>query len=164
MAKMRAIMPRVEALKERYGEDRQAFAMAQMDLYKKEGVNPIGGCLPILIPLPIFFALYWVLLETVELRHAPWLGWIQNLTAPDPYFILPALNMAVMFLTQKMTPTPGMDPVQKKMMNAMPLIFGVMMAFFPAGLVLYWVTNGILGIAQQWWITRQHGTKPAVAH
>jgi YidC/Oxa1 family membrane protein insertase len=165
MAKMRAIMPRIEALKERYGEDRQAFAMAQMDLYKKEGVNPIGGCLPVLIPLPIFFALYWVLLETVELRHAPWMGWIQNLTAPDPYFILPALNMAVMFITQKMTPTPGMDPVQKKMMTAMPLVFGVMMAFFPAGLVLYWVSNGILGIAQQWWITRQHGpNKPAAAH
>jgi YidC/Oxa1 family membrane protein insertase len=142
------VQPRIEALKERYGEDRQQFQIAMMELYKKEGVNPIGGCLPMLIPLPIFFALYWVLLETVELRHAPWMGWVQNLTAPDPYFILPVLNLAVMYATQLMTPTPGMDPMQKKMMQAMPLVFGVMMAFFPAGLVL-----------QQWWITRQHARK-----
>ncbi|KFN43811.1 membrane protein insertase YidC [Arenimonas oryziterrae] len=157
MAKMRAVMPRIEALKERYGDDRQAFAMAQMDLYKKEGVNPIGGCLPMLIPIPIFLGLYWVLLETVELRHAPWIGWIQNLTDADPYFVLPALNLLVMFLTQKLTPTPGMDPMQKKMMQFMPLVFGVMMAFFPSGLVLYWVTNGALGLLQQWWMTKQHG-------
>jgi YidC/Oxa1 family membrane protein insertase len=162
MAKLRAVQPRIEALKERFGEDRQGFQMAMMDLYKKEKINPIGGCLPILIPLPIFFALYWVLLETVELRHAPWMGWIDNLTAPDPYFILPALNLGVMYLTQKMTPTPGMDPVQKKMMTAMPLVFGVLMAFFPSGLVLYWVTNGLLGLLQQWWITRQHGAGKAV--
>jgi YidC/Oxa1 family membrane protein insertase len=168
MAKMRALQPRIEALKERYGAG-QEYNVAMMELYKKEKVNPVSGCLPILIPLPIFFALYWVLLETVELRHAPWIGWIQNLTAPDPYFILPALNLAVMYLTQKMTPTPGMDPMQKKMMQFMPLIFGVMMAFFPAGLVLYWVTNGLLGLAQQWWMYRQHGGpgnaggKPAVA-
>ena len=157
MAKLRAVQPRIEALKERYGEDRQAFQMAMMELYKKEKINPVGGCLPLLIQMPIFFALYWVLLETVELRHAPWMGWIQNLTAPDPYFILPVLNLAVMYITQKMTPTPGMDPLQKKMMTAMPLVFGVMMALFPSGLVLYWVTNGLLGIAQQWWITKQHG-------
>jgi YidC/Oxa1 family membrane protein insertase len=163
MAKLRAVQPRIDALKERHGEDRQAFQMAMMDLYKKEKINPVGGCLPLLIPLPIFFALYWVLLETVELRHAPWIGWIQNLTAPDPYFILPVLNLGVMYLTQKMTPTPGMDPMQKKMMQMMPLIFGVMMAFFPAGLVLYWVSNGLLGLLQQWWITRQHGAKPALA-
>jgi YidC/Oxa1 family membrane protein insertase len=156
MAKMRALQPRIEALKERYGAG-QEYNVAMMELYKKEKINPVSGCLPILIPLPIFFALYWVLLETVELRHAPWIGWIQNLTAPDPYFILPALNLAVMYLTQKMTPTPGMDPMQKKMMQFMPLIFGVMMAFFPAGLVLYWVTNGLLGLLQQWWITRRHG-------
>jgi YidC/Oxa1 family membrane protein insertase len=163
MAKLRAVQPRIDALKERHGEDRQAFQMAMMDLYKKEKINPIGGCLPLLIPLPIFFALYWVLLETVELRHAPWIGWIQNLTAPDPYFILPALNLGVMYLTQKMTPTPGMDPMQKKMMQFMPLVFGVMMAFFPAGLVLYWVSNGLLGLLQQWWITKQHAAKPASA-
>ena len=159
MAKMRAIQPRLEALKERYGDDRQQYSTAMMDLYKKEKINPAGGCLPMLIPLPIFFALYWVLLESVELRQAPWMGWIQNLTAPDPYFILPAMNLIVMFVTQKLTPMPGMDPMQKKVMQFMPLMFGVLMAFFPAGLVLYWVTNGILGIAQQQIINRRHGDK-----
>ena len=163
MAKMRAIQPRLEALKERYGDDRQKFAMAQMELFQKEKINPIGGCLPMLIPIPIFLGLYWVLLETVELRHAPWIGWIQNLTAADPYFVLPVLNLAVMYLTQKLTPMPGMDPMQKKMMQFMPLVFGVMMAFFPSGLVLYWLTNGSLGLLQQWWMTRRHGDNKAVA-
>jgi YidC/Oxa1 family membrane protein insertase len=163
MAKMRAIQPRLEALKERYGDDRQQYNMAMMDLYKKEQINPVGGCLPMLIPLPIFFALYWVLLESVEFRQAPWIGWIQNLTAADPYFILPALNLIVMFVTQKLTPMPGMDPMQKKIMQFMPLMFGVLMAFFPAGLVLYWVTNGLLGVMQQQIITRRHGEKPAKA-
>ncbi|GAB3003269.1 membrane protein insertase YidC [Arenimonas maotaiensis] len=158
MARMRAIQPRIEALKERYGDDRQKFAMAQMDLYKKEKINPAAGCLPMLIPIPIFLALYWVLVESVELRQAPWIGWVQNLTDADPYFILPVLNLVIMFLTQKLTPTPGMDPLQKKMMTFMPLIFGVMMAFFPAGLVLYWVTNGLLGLAQQWWMTKKYGS------
>jgi YidC/Oxa1 family membrane protein insertase len=163
-AKMRAIQPRIEALKERYGEDKQKFQMAMMELYKKEKVNPAAGCLPILITIPIFIALYWMLLESVEMRQAPWIGWIQNLTAPDPYFILPAINLAVMYLTQKMTPTPGMDPMQKKIMTFMPLVFGVMMAFFPSGLVLYWCTNGILGLAQQYVITKRHGeTTTAVA-
>lgn len=162
-AKMRAIQPRIEALKERYGEDRQKFQMAVMELYKKEKVNPAAGCLPILVTIPVFIALYWMLLESVEMRQAPWIGWIQNLTAPDPYFILPVLNLAVMYLTQKMTPTPGMDPMQKKIMTFMPIAFGVLMAFFPSGLVLYWCTNGILGLAQQWVITKRHGTKPAVA-
>ena len=161
-AKMRAIQPRIEALKERYGEDKQKFQMAMMELYKKEKVNPAAGCLPILITIPIFIALYWMLLESVEMRQAPWIGWIQNLTAPDPYFILPAINLAVMYLTQKMTPTPGMDPMQKKIMTFMPLVFGVMMAFFPAGLVLYWCTNGILGLAQQYVIGKRHG-QPATA-
>ncbi len=166
MAKMRSIQPRIEALKERYGDDRQKFAVAQMELYKKEKINPAAGCLPMLIPIPIFMALYWVLVESVELRQAPWIGWIQNLTAPDPYFILPAINLAVMYLTQKLTPTPGMDPLQKKMLTFMPLVFGIMMAFFPSGLVLYWVTNGILGLAQQWWMSRKyggHGHHPAPA-
>jgi YidC/Oxa1 family membrane protein insertase len=163
MAKMRAIQPRLEALKERYGDDRQAYSTAMMDLYKKEKINPAGGCLPMLIPLPIFFALYWVLLESVELRQAPWMGWIQNLTAPDPYFILPIMNLIVMFVTQRLTPMPGMDPTQKKIMQFMPLMFGVLMAFFPAGLVLYWVTNGILGIAQQQIINKRHGDKPITA-
>ena len=159
MAKMRAVQPRIEALKERYGDDKQQFQVAMMELYKKEKINPIGGCLPMLIPIPIFLGLYWVLIETVELRQAPWMGWIQNLTAADPYFILPVLNLTVMYLTQKLTPMPGIDPIQKKMMQFMPLVFGVMMAFFPAGLVLYWVTNGLLGLLQQWWITKQHGPK-----
>ena len=162
MAKMRAIQPRLEALKERYGDDRQQYSVAMMDLYKKEKINPAGGCLPMLIPLPIFFALYWVLLESVELRQAPWMGWIQNLTAPDPYFILPIMNLIVMFVTQKLTPMPGMDPMQKKVMQFMPLMFGVLMAFFPSGLVLYWVTNGLLGIAQQQVINKRHGEKTAL--
>ncbi len=163
MAKMRRLQPRLEALKERYGDDRQQFAKAQMELFQKEKINPLGGCLPALVPMPIFLALYWVLIETVELRQAPWMGWIHSLTDADPYFILPALNLLVMFLTQRLTPTPGMDPMQKKMMQFMPLVFGVMMAFFPAGLVLYWVTNGLLGLLQQWWMTKQYAEAPATA-
>ena len=168
MAKMRAVQPRIEALKERYGDDKQQFQIAMMELYKKEKINPLGGCLPMLIPIPIFLGLYWVLLETVEIRHAPWMGWIQNLTAADPYFVLPAMNLMVMYLTQKLTPMPGVDPMQKRIMQFMPLVFGVMMAFFPSGLVLYWVTNGLLGLLQQWWMTKRHGPgsnsgpKPAV--
>ena len=161
-AKMRQFQPRIAQLKERYGDDRQKLQAAMMELYKKEKINPMGGCLPILIQMPIFLALYWVLVESVELRHAPWLGWwINDLTARDPYFILPAINMAVMWLTQKMTPNVGMDPMQQKMMQFMPLVFGVMMAFMPAGLVLYWVTNGSLGLLQQWWMTKKHGQPPA---
>lgn len=159
-AKMRAIQPRIESLKERYGDDKQKFQMAMMELYKKEKVNPAAGCLPILVTIPVFIALYWMLLESVEMRQAPWIGWIDNLTAPDPYFILPVINLVVMWLTQKMTPTPGMDPMQKKIMTFMPLVFGVMMAFFPSGLVLYWCTNGLLGLLQQWIITKRHGDKP----
>jgi YidC/Oxa1 family membrane protein insertase len=104
--------------------------------------------------MPVFLALYWVLLESVELRHAPWIGWITDLTARDPFFVLPVLNMAVMWATQKLAPTTGMDPMQQKMMQFMPLVFGVMFAFFPSGLVLYWVTNGALGLLQQWWMSR----------
>jgi len=161
-AGMRKIQPRIQQLKERYGDDKQKFQVAMMELYKKEKINPMGGCLPILIQMPVFLALYWVLVESVELRQAPWFAWIQDLTARDPYFILPVLNVAVMWLTQKMTPSPGMDPMQQKMMQLMPLVFGVMMAFFPSGLVLYWVTNGALGLLQQWWMTKRHG-EPAVA-
>jgi len=158
--KMRQFQPRIAQLKERYGDDRQKFQMAQMELYKKEKINPMGGCLPILVTMPIFLALYWVLNESVELRQAPWFAWIQDLTARDPYFILPALNMLVMWCTQKMTPAVGMDPMQQKMMQFMPLVFGGMMAFFPSGLVLYWVTNGSLGLLQQWWLGRHMG-KPS---
>jgi YidC/Oxa1 family membrane protein insertase len=161
-AKMRRFQPRVEQLKERYGDDRQKFQVALMELYKKEKINPVGGCLPILLQIPVFLALYWVLLESVELRQAVWIpGWIDDLTARDPYFVLPAVNMAVMWATQKLTPTPGMDPMQKKMMQLMPIIFGVLMVFFPAGLVLYWVTNGALGLLQQWWNIRRYGDAPA---
>ena len=163
MAKMRAVQPRLEALKERYGDDKQQYNMAMMELYKKEKINPAGGCLPMLVQIPIFFALYRVLLESVELRHAPWFGWIHSLSDQDPYFVLPALNMVVMIATQRLTPSPGMDPMQKKMMQVMPLVFGVMFAFFPAGLVLYWVTNGALGLLQQWWLMRKHGAPTVVA-
>jgi len=157
MAKMRQVAPRMQQLKERYGDDKQKLNVAMMELYKKEKINPAAGCLPILVQMPIFLSLYWVLVESVELRQAPWFAWIQDLTARDPYFILPALNMLVMFLTQKLTPAPGMDPMQQRMMQFMPLVFGVMMAFFPSGLVLYWVTNGALGLLQQWWNTKQYG-------
>ncbi len=155
MARMRKLQPRIEKLKERYGDDRQAMSQAMMKMYKEEKVNPLGGCLPILVQIPIFIALYWVLLESVELRQAPFILWIDNLSVRDPYFILPLLNAAFMFATQRLTPMVGMDPLQKKMMQAMPLVFSVMFAFFPAGLVLYWATNAGLSLAQQWYITRK---------
>jgi len=162
MAKMRKFQPRIQQLKERYGDDKQKFQMAMMDLYKREKVNPAGGCLPLLIQMPIFLALYYVLIEAIELRQAPWiLGWINDLTAQDPYFILPILNGVVMFLTQKMTPTVGMDPIQAKMMQAMPVVMAVMFAMFPAGLVLYWVTNGALGMLQQWMNMKRYADPPA---
>jgi YidC/Oxa1 family membrane protein insertase len=161
MAKMRKFQPRIEQLKERYGDDKQKFQMAMLELYKKEKINPAGGCLPILIQMPVFLALYYVLLEGVELRQAPWImGWVNDLTARDPFFILPIVNGAVMWATQKMTPMVGMDPMQKKMMQMMPLVMAVMFAFFPAGLVLYWVTNGALGMAQQWWNTKRYAEEP----
>ncbi|MGA8278389.1 MAG: membrane protein insertase YidC [Rhodanobacteraceae bacterium] len=155
MAKMRKLQPRIKALKERYGDDRQKVNQAMMDLYKKEKINPLGGCLPMLVQIPVFFALYWVLLESVELRQAPFILWIHNLTAPDPYYVLPALNALAMLATQWLTPNAGMDPMQAKMMKIMPLAFSVMFAFFPAGLVLYWTVNGTLSLAQQWVITRR---------
>jgi YidC/Oxa1 family membrane protein insertase len=159
MAKMRRFQPRMQQLKERYGDDQQKYQAAMMELYKKEKINPAGGCLPILIQMPVFLALYWVLIESVELRQAPWMLWIHDLTARDPFFILPAINMAVMWFTQRLTPMVGVDPIQARMMQMMPLIFGVMFAFFPAGLVLYWVTNGTLGMLQQLWMMRQYGDK-----
>lgn len=161
MAKMRKFQPRIAQLKERYGDDKQKFQMAMMELYKKEKINPVGGCLPILLQMPVFLALYWMLSESVELRHAPWIGWITDLTSRDPYFVLPIINVAVMWFTQKLNPTTGMDPMQAKMMQFMPLVFGVMFAFFPAGLVLYWVTNGALGLLQQWWMVKKYSDDPA---
>jgi YidC/Oxa1 family membrane protein insertase len=154
-ARMRKLQPRIAALKERHGDDRQKMNTAMMELYQKEKVNPLAGCLPMVVQIPVFFALYWVLLESVELRQAPFVGWIQNLTAPDPYFVLPVLNGLVMIATQFLTPTAGMDPTQAKMMKIMPVVFSVMFAFFPAGLVLYYVVNGGLGLLQQWIITKR---------
>ena len=155
MAKMRKLQPRLVALKERYGDDKQKYNQAMMELYQKEKINPMGGCLPILVQIPVFIALYWVLLESVELRQAPFIGWIQNLSDKDPYFVLPILNGITMVAAQRLTPATGMDPTQQKIMQAMPVVFAVMFAFFPAGLVLYWTVNGLLGLLQQWFITRR---------
>ncbi len=155
MARMRKLQPRIDQLKERYGDDRQRMSQAMMEMYKKEKVNPLGGCLPIVVQIPVFIALYWVLLESVELRQAPFILWIQNLSVKDPYFVLPLLNAGFMFATQRLTPAAGMDPLQRKMMSMMPLVFSVMFAFFPAGLVLYWATNAGLSLAQQYYITRK---------
>jgi YidC/Oxa1 family membrane protein insertase len=156
MAKMKKLQPRMEALKERYGDDKQKLSAATMELYQKEKINPLGGCLPTLVQIPVFFALYYVLLESVELRQAPFFGWIQNLSAPDPYYVLPILNGAVMLGTQWLSPaSPGMDPMQQRMMKTMPLIFAVLFLFFPAGLVLYYAVNGGLGLLQQWVITKR---------
>ncbi len=155
-AKMKKLAPRLQALKERYGDDKQKLNAATMELYQKEKINPLGGCLPALIQIPVFFALYYVLLESVELRHAPFFAWIQNLSAPDPYYILPIINMAIMAGTTLFTPpSPGMDATQQKMFKFMPIAFGALFFVFPSGLVLYYAVNGGLGLAQQWIITRR---------
>ncbi|HZX30121.1 MAG TPA: membrane protein insertase YidC [Rhodocyclaceae bacterium] len=153
MAKMRTLTPRLTQLKERYGDDRQRLNQEMMKLYQTEKVNPLGGCLPIMVQIPVFIALYWVLLGAVEMRGAPWLGWIHDLTSSDPYYILPVIMVATMLIQTKLNPTPP-DPMQAKVMMFMPFMFGFMFFFFPAGLVLYWVVNNILSIAQQWQITR----------
>lgn len=154
MARMRKIGPRMQTLKERYGDDRQRMSAEMMKMYKEEKINPLGGCFPILIQIPVFIALYWVLLESVEMRNAPFALWIQNLSEQDPYFILPILMGATMYLQQKLNPAP-VDPVQQKVFQFMPLVFTIFFLFFPAGLVLYWVVNNTLSIAQQWIITRR---------
>lgn len=153
MAHMRKVQPRLQSIKEQYGNDRQKLNQAMMDIYKKEKINPLGGCLPILVQIPVFIALYWMLLESVELRQAPWILWITDLSAKDPYFVLPILMGATMLIQQKLNPTP-IDPIQAKVMMALPFVFTVFFLFFPAGLVLYWVVNNTLSIAQQWYITR----------
>lgn len=153
MAKMRNLQPRIKALQERYKDDRQAQSQAMMDLYKTEKVNPAAGCLPILIQMPFFLAFYWVLLESVEMRQAPFALWITDLSVRDPFFILPLIMGAAMFFQQKLNPQVG-DPIQVKVMQIMPIIFTAFFAFFPAGLVLYWVTNTVLSIAQQWKINK----------
>ncbi len=162
MAKMKQVAPRLQALKERFGDDKQKLNTAMMEMYRNEKINPLGGCLPILVQIPVFISLYWVLLASVEMRGAPWILWITDLSVRDPWFILPAIMMATMFLQIKLNPTPP-DPLQAKVMMAMPLIFGGMMFFFPSGLVLYWVVNNILSIAQQWYITRKVASEPAKA-
>lgn len=154
MANMRRVQPKIVELRERYGEDKQKQSQAMMDLYKKEKINPLGGCLPILVQMPVFIALYWVLMESVELRQAPFYGWIHDLSVMDPYFILPLIMGASMFFQQRLNPPPP-DPMQAKIMQWMPVVFTFFFLWFPAGLVLYWVSNNLLSIAQQWVITRQ---------
>jgi len=154
MANMRRVAPKLQALREQYGDDRQKMSQGMMELYKKEKINPLGGCLPILVQMPVFIALYWVLMESVEIRQAEWLGWITDLSLKDPYFILPIIMGATMFLQQQLNPTPP-DPMQAKVMKMLPIIFTFFFLWFPAGLVLYWVVNNCLSIAQQWYITRQ---------
>ncbi len=154
MANMRKLGPRLQALKDRYGDDKQKMNQAMMDMYKTEKINPLGGCLPILVQIPVFIALYWVLLESVELRQAPFILWIEDLSVKDPYFVLPLIMGVSMFIQQKLNPTPP-DPMQAKIMMSLPFVFTIFFAFFPAGLVLYWVVNNILSISQQWYITRQ---------
>jgi YidC/Oxa1 family membrane protein insertase len=153
MAKMRNLQPRMKALQERYKDDRQALSQQMMDLYKREGVNPAAGCLPILVQMPFFLAFYWVLVESVEMRQAPFMLWITDLSSRDPYFILPLIMGAAMLLQQKLNPAPA-DPVQARIMQVMPVMFTVFFAFFPSGLVLYWATNTVLSIAQQWKINK----------
>ena len=154
MARMRAMQPKMKALKERIGDDRQRLSQATMELYKKEKINPLGGCLPMVVQIPVFIALYWVLLESVELRQAPFMFWIHDLSSKDPYYVLPLLMGITMFLQQRLNPAP-LDPLQQKVMSILPLAFTFFFAFFPSGLVLYWLTNNLLSIAQQWVITRR---------
>ena len=154
MANMRRVGPQMKKLQERYADDRQKLSAEMMALYKKEKVNPLGGCLPMLLPMPIFIALYWVLFESVELRQAPFFLWIDDLSKMDPFFILPLLMGASMYVQQLLSPAVG-DPMQMKMMKLMPVMFTVLFLFFPAGLVLYWLVNNVLGVAQQWYVIRQ---------
>ncbi len=160
MAKMRKVQPLMMDLKERYGDNRQKMSEELMKLYKKEKVNPLGGCLPVLVQMPVFIALYWVLLESVELRHTPFLGWINDLSVKDPWFILPVIMGVTMWIQFKLNPTPP-DPTQAKIMQMMPFIFTLMFMWFPAGLVLYWVVNNTLSIAQQYVITKQIEAAPS---
>lgn len=159
MAKMKAINPKVMAMRERYKDNPQQMQQEMMRIYREEKVNPLGGCLPIMVQIPVFIALYWVLLSSVEMRNAPWIGWIRDLSTPDPYFILPAVMTLTTLLQTALNPVPP-DPMQAKMMWFMPLIFSVMFFFFPAGLVLYWITNNVLSIAQQWLINTRMGVPP----
>jgi YidC/Oxa1 family membrane protein insertase len=162
MARMKQVAPRLAALKEKYGDDRQKLNTAMMEMYKVEKINPLGGCLPMVVQIPVFISLYWVLLASVEMRGAPWILWVHDLSIRDPFFILPAIMMGTMFLQIRLNPKPP-DPMQAKVMMVMPLVFGGMMFFFPAGLVLYWCVNNTLSILQQWHITRKLRQSTAVA-
>ncbi len=162
MAKMRVLAPRIKNLQDTYKEDREKLGKAMMELYQREKINPLAGCLPILIQMPVFFAFYWVLLESVEMRQAPFMGWIQDLSAKDPFFILPIIMAGAMFIQYKLNPAPP-DPIQAKVFMILPLVMSVTFAFFPAGLVLYWVTNTVLSIAQQWNINRRIEAQAALA-
>jgi YidC/Oxa1 family membrane protein insertase len=161
MGKMKLVTPKMTAIRERFKGDPAKMNQAMMELYKTEKINPLGGCLPIVVQIPVFISLYWVLLASVEMRNAPWLGWIHDLAAPDPYYILPVVMAVSMFLQTKLNPTPP-DPIQAKVMMFMPIVFSVMFFFFPAGLVLYWVVNNILSIAQQWVISKKMQAGKAV--
>jgi YidC/Oxa1 family membrane protein insertase len=163
MAKMKQVAPRLAILKEKFGDDRQKLNAAMMEMYRTEKINPLGGCLPIVVQIPVFISLYYVLGSSVELRGAPWILWVHDLAIRDPYFILPAIMMGTMFLQMKLNPTPP-DPMQAKVMMFMPLVFGGMMFFFPSGLVLYWCVNNILSIAQQWYITQKMAKLAATPH
>lgn len=162
MAKMKAVTPRLMKLRELYANDKAKLNQAMMELYKTEKINPLGGCLPILIQIPVFIALYWVLLASVEMRNAPWLGWVTDLSVPDPYYILPVIMAITMFIQTKLNPPPP-DPIQAKVMMFMPIIFSIFFFFFPAGLVLYWLVNNILSIAQQYYVMKQI-EKASAAH
>jgi YidC/Oxa1 family membrane protein insertase len=170
MANMKKVTPKMQQIRERYGDDRMKMNQAMMELYKTEKINPLGGCLPVVVQIPVFIALYWVLLGSVEMRNAPWIGWIKDLSAPDTLFgtipginmpigLLPILMAVTMIIQTRLNPTPP-DPIQAKMMMWMPVIFSVMFFFFPAGLVLYWLVNNLFSIAQQWVITRKIEGKP----
>jgi YidC/Oxa1 family membrane protein insertase len=154
MANMRKLQPRLKQLQERYADDRNKLNQAMMDMYRKEKINPLGGCLPILVQIPVFIALYWVLLGSVELRQAPFIFWLTDLSTPDPYFVLPLIMGVTMLLQHHLNPAP-LDPVQQKVMMMLPIVFTIFFAFFPSGLVLYWVVNNALSIAQQWVITKK---------
>jgi len=160
MARMKEVQPRLLTMREQYKGEPQKLNQAMMEMYRKEKINPLGGCLPVVIQIPVFIALYWVLLSSVEMRNAPWIGWIHDLSVPDPYYILPVVMAVSMFVQTKLNPTPP-DPIQAKVMMYMPLVFSVMFFFFPAGLVLYWVVNNLLSIAQQWQINQMFKKKPA---
>ncbi|MBU3614007.1 membrane protein insertase YidC [Polynucleobacter sp. Latsch14-2] len=160
MARMKEVQPRLALMKEQFKGDPQKLNQAMMEMYRKEKINPLGGCLPVVIQIPVFISLYWVLLSSVEMRGAPWVLWIQDLSIPDPYYILPIIMAISMFVQTKLNPTPP-DPIQAKVMMYMPIVFSIMFFFFPAGLVLYWVTNNLLSIAQQWQINKLFGKKAA---